>query len=89
MLPIVLIGNKIDKERERVVSYADGQELATRYDIRFFETSAVTFQNVDQAFHQLIEKAVAMEDFKRIIEKAQTDRLNLKDTSRRSRSCCK
>lgn len=88
MIPIVLVGNKIDKERERVVSYEDGQDLSAQQDVRFFETSAVTFENVEQAFTQLIEKALEVEDFRRTVQRKEQDRINLKDASRRSRSCC-
>jgi len=38
--PGVLIGNKIDLETERQVSLEEGQQLAERLELAFFETSA-------------------------------------------------
>ena len=38
--PGVLIGNKIDLETERQVSFEEGQQLAERLELAFFETSA-------------------------------------------------
>ena len=37
----LLIGNKCDvDEADREVSYSDGEEIAAKYKIPFFETSA-------------------------------------------------
>jgi Ras-related protein Rab-8A len=38
-IPIVLIGNKMDLEDQRVITTQDGQELAAKYAIDFIETS--------------------------------------------------
>jgi Ras-related protein Rab-8A len=46
----ILVGNKADMEDKRVVSTEQGQELAEKYGIRFYETSAKTGQNVDDMF---------------------------------------
>ena len=50
----VLIGNKVDLEEEhRQVSKEKGEELAKRYGIPFFETSAKTGENVEEMFQAL------------------------------------
>lgn len=46
----ILVGNKADMEDMRVVSTEQGQELAEKYGIKFYETSAKTGQNVDDMF---------------------------------------
>ena len=46
----ILIGNKSDQETKREVTYEEGQEMASKYGIQFFETSAKTNLNVDKAF---------------------------------------
>jgi len=46
----ILVGNKADMDDKRVVSTEQGQELAEKYGIRFYETSAKTGQNVDDMF---------------------------------------
>merc|ERR1712127_775766 len=46
----IMIGNKCDMEDQRKVSTAEGQALADEYGIKFFETSAKSDINVDEAF---------------------------------------
>eukprot|EP00301_Raphidiophrys_heterophryoidea_P013653 c21123_g1_i1.p1 GENE.c21123_g1_i1~~c21123_g1_i1.p1 ORF type:complete len:236 (-),score=60.07 c21123_g1_i1:300-926(-) len=46
----VLIGNKCDLIDQRVISTEQGQRLANEYKIPFFETSAKTSENVEEAF---------------------------------------
>ena len=49
---MVLVGNKIDLESvgKRQVETAEGQELAEKYEIKFYETSAKAGTNVDDVF---------------------------------------
>lgn len=42
----ILVGNKLDCEPQRVVSTQEGADLARKYGISFFETSAKSGQNV-------------------------------------------
>ena len=57
-VPLVLIGNKIDLENERVVSKDEGEKLAKRYGIMFYECSAKSNINVCEAFQYLIDSCV-------------------------------
>ena len=53
--PVALIGNKIDLERYRVISKADGQTLATEFEATFYEcTAAEEFEFVEDIFHGVI-----------------------------------
>ena len=47
---LVLIGNKVDLENEREVSYEEGADFAKKYEMFFFETSAKTGKNIDEVF---------------------------------------
>jgi len=52
-MDILLIGNKIDLD-DRKISENDLIELGNKYNIPIMETSALTGQNVDEAFNKII-----------------------------------
>ena len=51
--PLILFGNKVDLEEERVVSKKEGEELAKKWKFPFIETSAKKKINVDQFFSEI------------------------------------
>lgn len=65
-ISLILVGNKIDLENERVVSSEEGQKLAERLGLSYIETSAKTGENINDAFRtlalQLIKKFVIAEE---------------------------
>ncbi|KAL9648777.1 hypothetical protein ABK040_003711 [Willaertia magna] len=69
----ILVGNKKDKiehqqEQERKVSFLQGSQLAHSLNSMFFETSAVSGENIDEIFTKLT---------KSILLKLESDELNL------------
>ncbi len=58
-VPAVLIGNKIDLEVERQVSYEYGKKFAEKMNASFFETSALKGIGVFQALVDALRKAIA------------------------------
>jgi len=50
---IVLCGNKSDLDNDRVVTTEEGSNLADQYGVQFFETSALTGNNVEKMFTAL------------------------------------
>ena len=53
--PLALVGNKIDLERYRVISKAEGQTLASDFEATFYEsTAAEEFEYVEDLFHGMI-----------------------------------
>jgi len=62
----ILIGNKCDMVEDRGITKNRGQELANEYNIKFYETSAKTDQNVKEAFiaiaTDIVEKKISMGD---------------------------
>uniref|UniRef100_A0A2K6JRR8 small monomeric GTPase n=2 Tax=Rhinopithecus TaxID=542827 RepID=A0A2K6JRR8_RHIBE len=49
----LLLGNKCDMEAKRKVQKEQADKLAREHGIRFFETSAKSSMNVDEAFSSL------------------------------------
>lgn len=49
-VPLILIGNKIDLENERVISKEKGEEYANKHNIEIFESSGKSGVNVNEAF---------------------------------------
>ncbi|CAM8939536.1 hypothetical protein QQ045_013100 [Rhodiola kirilowii] len=52
----MLVGNKVDKESNRVVSKKEGIDFAREYGCLFLECSAKTRVNVEQCFEELVLK---------------------------------
>ena len=52
--PLMLVGNKVDLESQRVVSVQEATEEASKRNISYIETSAKTSSNVTHVFHQMI-----------------------------------
>jgi small GTP-binding protein len=55
-VPVVICGNKCDLEEKRVVSKAEGEELASKLTAIFFETSALANINIENAFRALVKE---------------------------------
>ena len=53
-VPVVTVGNKSDLEKERVVSYREGLDLAKSHDSPFFESGQKNFTL--EYFYQLIRE---------------------------------
>jgi len=53
-VPIMLVGNKLDLETERVVSTESGRKTAEKWGAGFIETSAKIPKNVNELFYELV-----------------------------------
>jgi len=65
-ISLILVGNKIDLEGERLVSREDGEKTAENLGIPYIETSAKTGESINDAFRmlalQMIKKYLVAED---------------------------
>jgi len=55
-IPIVVVGNKIDLEKERQVTKEQGEIFAKSRSIPLFETSAKDASNVETCFYELVRE---------------------------------
>ncbi|EXJ88696.1 Ras family, other [Capronia coronata CBS 617.96] len=55
-VPIMLVGNKSDKNHEREVSSQEGQALARELGCEFVEASAKNCINVEKAFYEVVRQ---------------------------------
>jgi len=58
-IPIVLVGNKCDLEKERQVPKEKGEELAKKFRLGFMEVSAKTNNGVNEMFYELVRRIQA------------------------------
>ena len=56
--PVILIGNKIDKEEERLVSEDEGKSLAEQYGIDFIEISNREGINIEEAGMNIVNRII-------------------------------
>ena len=53
----VLVANKVDLEN-RAVTQQQGEELADKHGLNYFETSAKSGQNISELFHHIARQIV-------------------------------
>ncbi|CAG8531758.1 16183_t:CDS:2 [Acaulospora morrowiae] len=59
-VPIILVGNKSDKEYEREVTREEGIYMGRELGCEFIETSAKKCINVDKSFHTVVRTLIRM-----------------------------
>ena len=57
-ISLVLVGNKIDLEDKRQITYDEGEEYANQNNMLFFETSALNGSNIDKMFNDTVESII-------------------------------
>ncbi|KAJ5074105.1 ras-related protein rab-13 [Anaeramoeba ignava] len=85
---IILVGNKVDIKKKRVVDTVKAEDLAKAWDCSFFETSAKTGINVIQAFEKMFLEAY--EVLKKMSKDKKDEEIFLFDshTKKSKSSCC-
>lgn len=85
---IILVGNKIDIDNERKVSYEDGEKFANENNIQFMEVSVKNNNNINSVFMTLADI---------IIDKINNNNFNVRSmpngivlkTNKSDDTCCK
>ena len=90
--PMILLGNKLDKEDVRVIKEKEGKELADEYNIKFFETSNKTGTNIQEAGMALVNEILKINNLENRENPMSNNntRLSIKNTKvkKDSKRCC-
>ena len=87
--PLILLGNKIDKQEERKIKKEEGKELADSNGIEFFETSNQEGINIQEAVMSIINKVIEKRKIENIdINSYSSSKLSRKKVTEKSRRCC-
>ena len=100
---MVLIGNKSDLKDKREVNYEEGHELAEKFGIKFYETSAKTGENIQEIFADSVNDIATKLDEgyydlqkqdcgikQGIIDRnISIERINSEISSKHKKKCCK
>jgi Ras-related protein Rab-8A len=78
---IIIIGNKCDNVDKRLVSYREGISLANEFNIPFFECSAKSNYNVQQAFLTLMQNILQSTTFLKDQQTLRTGYIQSSDQS--------
>ncbi len=96
--PMILVGNKCDLEKERIISNEEGIELSKKFNLQFFEVSNKTNKNIEESGNAIIKLIIERkqqkikeltEDYE-ILENFELDKekslMDIKDVHKKK--CC-
>ncbi|XP_013014469.1 ras-related protein Rab-13 isoform X2 [Cavia porcellus] len=84
----LLLGNKCDMEAKRKVQKERADKLAREHGIRFFETSAKSSTNVDEAFSSLARDILHKSGARRLGDSNKASSAALQPCDRKNASKC-
>merc|ERR1719193_993399 len=81
----ILVGNKCDSEKGRLVTFNEGKNLASSYNMGFYEMSAKNDINVSEAF-----LAICQDIIRSLVEKKTTGKnsVDINRSNADSFNCC-
>ena len=83
---IILIGNKLDLEDQRIVSETEGEKIAEENNILFFEGSGCTGENVNKIFTEIAETIYS--DLIGVTRNSKLT-LNKENNGKKKKKCCR
>ena len=85
-VPIVLVGNKSDLKKERIVSKEEGKKMAKQYNLQFFETSAKDGTNVEKCFLEIAQQIIEKKSQRKM--SISNNKLLKKQKNDKNKKCC-
>ena len=89
-LPLIIIGNKIDMEESREINKENAEKFATENNYKYFETSAKTGENVDEAIKELVNQVLkqnTQEDGQKT-DSRNSVQINNAGSGQKKKGCC-
>jgi len=87
--PFMVIGNKIDKEKERVVTKKRAEQWCKNQNIPYYEASAKEAINVEQAFNDLTKTVLQKFEHEEPIVDVPSEIIDINKTEKKdSKGCC-
>lgn len=91
-VPVILVGNKVDNEEERIIRIEEGEKYAKDHDYLFYETSALNGKNVNNTFYDLTEKIISIFESSFNMNFSESDLIEFKEQKKkkipREVACC-
>lgn len=88
-VPIVLVGNKSDLKKERIVSKEEGKKMAKQYNLQFFETSAKDGTNVEKCFLEIAQQIIEKKSQRKMsISNNKLLKKQKNDKNKKKKECC-
>jgi Ras-related protein Rab-1A len=84
-MSIILVGNKIDDEKNRKITQIEARNLAEENDLKYLETSGKTNINVKETFYTLAKEIM---NRKGAFDKVEGKRLHIREDRDESRCLC-
>lgn len=87
-IPMMLIGNKSDLKNEKIIQYEEGNELAKKYNIKFYEISAKDGTNLNKSIIDFAEEIFRNNNSAERTKSFVIDRKNKKPEKKEENGCC-
>ena len=85
-ISIILIGNKVDLEKERAIKKEEGEKMAEEHGIKYFETSALNGEGINEVFEYLAKLILKMK--RQDICKSGNITLSSKNAKKKEKKFC-
>lgn len=85
---IVIVGNKLDEQESRVVSYEEAHQKAQELNCEYVEASAMTGKNLDVVFEKLVRLVVGSIKDNRAASQTFMKGKRLSEEKAKKRGCC-
>ena len=89
---IVLLGNKVDEIEKREITKEEGEKLASKIGVWYYEVSALTRDNIDKAIKFLVKDIINKKTSGDKPKKVEKKKIRLSeeenDDNEQSSKCC-